>query len=110
MNKWGKLGVILAIVVVVAMLALSFVPASISCSLKTTYVSAPESDDKLKDWIINQPHIVGHTVYIHRREDRSLEINAIFTRNRWTRRPFRNLDDQCAKLGYELVSPFESFD
>ena len=89
-----------------ALFALTFVPASVIYAFDTTYQNAPESDDELKNWVIAQPNVVEHTVHINRRENQKLEVIAIVCQNSWNARPFAELDEKCADLGYELTGPF----
>ncbi|MDB2686336.1 hypothetical protein N9Y42_03930 [Mariniblastus sp.] len=103
-----KIGIALSVVVVAAVYALSRIPASFVCALETTYVTAPESDDELKSWVIAQPNVVAHTVHINRRDNQKLEVVAIVTHDSWNHRPFRDINDQCNELGYELASPFKN--
>ena len=99
---------VVAIVALAAMtlFALTFVPASVIYELDATYQNAPDSDDKLRNWVIAQPNVVEHTVHINRRDNQKLEVIAIVCQNSWNARPFIELDRKCAELGYELAGPF----
>ena len=108
MRNAFKIGLALLVVSVVAVYALSRIPASFIYALETTYVTAPESDDELKAWVIAQPNVVAHTVHINRRDNQKLEVVAIVTHDSWNHRPFQGLSDQCNELGYELASPFKN--
>jgi hypothetical protein len=89
-----------------AMLATSFMPASVIHSYESTYTNAPASDDELREWIIAQPNVVEHTVHINRLDDKRIELTAIVCQNSWNPRPFRELDQKCVEFGYELTGPF----
>ncbi|MDA8564268.1 hypothetical protein N9L06_07445 [Mariniblastus sp.] len=104
-----KCVVALAAVAAMAVFAMSFVPNSVCYGYDVTYLKAPDSDNELKDWIIAQPNVVEHTVHVNRRNRRNnqkLEVAAIVCQNWWHVRPFKALDQQCAKFGYELAGPF----
>ena len=106
MRTYMKYIVALVAVLMIAVFALSFVPASVIHSYETTYQSAPVSDDELRKWVIAQPNVVEHTVHINRHDDQRIELLAIVCQNSWNARPFTELDQKCAELGYELTSPF----
>jgi len=93
-------------VLLLAVFALSFIPASVIHSYETTYESAPVSDDDLKEWVIAQPNVVEHTVHINRHDDQRIELLAIVCQNSWNAHPFTELDRKCAEFGYELTAPF----
>jgi len=102
-----KFGLVLVALAACVALALSAVPASYVFSYVAPYTIAPDSDDQLRAWVIEQPNVVEHTVLVQRLDDQKLQLIAIVCQNSWWSRPFTGLDKKCAELGYELTRPFE---
>jgi len=90
----------------VTVYGLSRIPASFVYSLETTYQTAPESDDALRAWLIEQPGVAEHTVQINRYENNRMELHLIVTQDSWRNPPFPNVDSKCSELGYNMSRPF----
>jgi len=59
----------------------------------------PSDDEALREWLLQQPGVVKHTLRIDRSEQ-DLEIFFIQSRNLAGDPPFPDLDPRCRMLGY----------
>ena len=106
MPSIAKIAVSIILLAGIASLGFSFVPASRVYTVGAGFTSLPESDDKLQDWLREQPGVVDHTVHITRGQDQTLELTFIITQNTWKTPPFPDIETKCDELGYELSSRF----
>ncbi len=93
-------------IVLIGLLALSFIPASRIYSVETTFTSAPESDDELHKWLADQHGVVEHTIHLNRLDNQRIGLTFIISQNLWRRPAFPAIESQCAELGYDLSGPF----
>ncbi len=102
--KWG-FGLLALIGLV--LLGLSSLPAPFIFSVEAPFVTAPDSDDELREWLIAQLGVAEESLGIQRTKDNRIKLFMIVSRSPWMRPRFPDVDSKCLELGYKLSGPFQ---
>lgn len=100
-QKWIFAIIVLTILIVVS------IPAPFFSSVEASFVTAPETDDELREWIKAQPGMHVDFLTVVRTEDNKIRVQMLVGRVPWMRPRFPDLNSKCLELGYELSSPFQ---
>ena len=69
--------------------------------IECRFESWPENDAALRQWLVQQPGVVPHTVQIERDESsRNVIVTFLQSRNAFGTPPFPPFDDASRELGY----------